>query len=126
MVDNILLRKVLQDGFNIKYLVSVEQLSRFWWVSNRKLNTQWNRWSLSQSRSQYDPGTSGSSERTIFSENASTELDRMSIGILSKISMIILAMKELQVTLYSGNSIIFCTLNLTIAAGNPVLWQLCD
>ena len=126
MVDNILLRKVLQDGFNIKYLVSVEQLSRFWWVSNRKLNTQWNRWSLSQSRSQYDPGTSGSSERTIFSENASTELDRMSIGILSKISMIILAMKELQVTLYSGNSIIFCTLNSTIAAGKLVLWQLCD
>ena len=124
MVDNILLRKVLQDGFNIKYLVSVEQLSRFWWVSNRKLNTQWNRWSLSQSRSQYDPGTSGSSERTIFSENASTELDRMSIGILSKISMIILAMKELQVTLYSGNSVNLRNLNLTIAAGNPVLWQL--
>jgi hypothetical protein len=50
----------------------------------------------------------------------------MSIGILNKINMTILAIKELQVTLYSGKSMNFCALNLTIAAGNPVLWQLCE
>ena len=124
VLKNFCQQKFCNEVFNIEYLSSVEQLSWFWWVSNRKLNTQWYRRSRSQTLSQYRPGTSGSSDWTIFSENASAELDRISIGILNKINMTILAIKELQVTLYSGNSINFCTwqlLQVTLYSGSSVI-----
>jgi hypothetical protein len=67
-------------------------------------------------------------DRTIFSENASIELDRMSIGILNKINMtIIIGNKRV-----AGNPLLWqlykflYSVFLTIAAGKPVLWQLCD